>query len=139
MVLFNFFIFNRYAECISYIEWHRDSPIPNEEAKVVAGGVSTLLMLVQAMSPRGDAADFKSFRTSHYRLHYLETMTGFRFCLLTQPDASAEEYHKLLKDWYATIFLDLVVRDAKYSHAQGVMIQSSSFVNATQDYFRRHT
>ena len=136
-MLFTFYIFNRWAECISYIEWHRESPNTEGQNKLCSGLVSSLQLMMRMMTTRGDESEFRSMTTHDYRLHYLETITGFRFVLLSHPRHPTAQMHQLLKEFYSEVFVEWVVKDVKYSHQQGVMIESAQFLKETNDFMRK--
>ncbi|KAG8760826.1 TRAPP subunit bet5, partial [Ceratobasidium sp. 423] len=60
----------------------------DEEAKLVYGVLLSLRHMVQKLSGRPDEA-FSSYTTAMYKLHYFETMSGYKFIMLTDPSADA--------------------------------------------------
>ncbi len=52
---------------------------------------------------------FTSYRTPHYKLHLYETITGYRFVLLSDP--SADSLRFVLRQLYTGPFVDYVVRN----------------------------
>ncbi|CAE6540433.1 unnamed protein product [Rhizoctonia solani] len=60
----------------------------DEEAKLVYGVLLSLRHMVQKLSGRPDEA-FSSYTTAAYKLHYFETMSGYKFIMLTDPSADA--------------------------------------------------
>ena len=52
---------------------------------------------------------FTSYRTPHYKLHLYETLTGYRFVLLSDP--SSDSLRFVLRQLYTGPFLDFVVRN----------------------------
>ena len=52
---------------------------------------------------------FTSYRTPHYKLHLYETLTGYRFVLLSDP--SSDSLRFVLRQLYTGPFLDYVVRN----------------------------
>jgi len=57
--------------------------------------------------PRG--GQFQSYRTSAYKFHFYETLTGYKFILLSDPLADNMQF--VLKAIYSGPFLDFVVRN----------------------------
>lgn len=66
-----------------------------------------LCVVRQALTTREEA--FTSYRTPHYKLHLYETLTGYRFVLLS--DASTDSLRFVLRQLYTGPFIDYVVRN----------------------------
>jgi len=79
----------------------------DEEVKLVYGVVLSLKNMVKKISGRNES--FVSYRTSTYKLHFLETMSGYRFLLLSHP--AADSLRSALRQLYAGPFLEFVVRN----------------------------
>ncbi|CAD2107531.1 hypothetical protein YYG_00738 [Plasmodium vinckei petteri] len=56
--------------------------------------------------------NFNSFNTPLYKLHYFETLTAYKFVLITHKDMA--NLSDFLKDIYKTIFLDLIILNPLY-------------------------
>jgi hypothetical protein len=52
---------------------------------------------------------FTSFKTPSYKLHYFETLTGYRFILLSDP--SSDSLRFVLRQLYTGPFVEHVVRN----------------------------
>ena len=65
------------------------------------------LRLIEPCMTRG--GQFQSYRTSAYRFHFHETLTGYKFILLSDPLADNMQF--VLKAIYSGPFLDFVVRN----------------------------
>lgn len=52
---------------------------------------------------------FTSYRTPHYKLHLYETLTGYRFVLLSDP--SSDSLRFVLRQLYTGPFVEYVVRN----------------------------
>uniref|UniRef100_A0A7S4P1M2 Trafficking protein particle complex subunit n=1 Tax=Paramoeba aestuarina TaxID=180227 RepID=A0A7S4P1M2_9EUKA len=88
MEVFNLFIFNRRGDCLFYQQWDRtNAPLSlAEEQKLMFGLIYSLKSFVSKSSPQtGDT--FKYYKTSTYKLHFFESLTGIKFILLTEPGA----------------------------------------------------
>lgn len=72
---------------------------------------------------------FRSYTTSAYRLHYMETATGVRFVLLSDPkvDSLVDELSKLY-----SIYVDTAVKNPLYR--MGTLITCASFVDAVKSF-----
>ncbi len=60
-----------------------------------------------------DPCGFNSFATPHYRLHHLETPTGYRFVLTTDP--RIRDLREQLARIYRDIFLVYVLENPVYT------------------------
>ncbi|KAG9125459.1 mannosyl-oligosaccharide alpha-1,2-mannosidase, partial [Ceratobasidium sp. 392] len=77
----------------------------DEEAKLVYGVLLSLRHMAQKLSGRPDEA-FSSYTTSTYKLHYFETMSGYKFIMLTDPSADALRF--ILRQIYTGPFIEHV-------------------------------
>ncbi|CRG95573.1 trafficking protein particle complex subunit 1, putative [Plasmodium gallinaceum] len=57
--------------------------------------------------------NFNSFNTPFYKLHYFETLTAYKFVLITHKDTP--KLSNFLRDIYKTLFLDLIVFNPMYN------------------------
>ncbi|VWU48218.1 trafficking protein particle complex subunit 1, putative [Hepatocystis sp. ex Piliocolobus tephrosceles] len=57
--------------------------------------------------------NFNTFNTPLYKLHYFESLTAYKFVIIT--DKNVPSLSAFLKDIYKTIFLDLVVLNPLYN------------------------
>jgi len=57
----------------------------------------------------GKDEQFVSFKTSAYKLHLYETLSGYKFVMLSDPEA--ESLRTVLHSIYAGPFLEYVVRN----------------------------
>jgi len=75
---------------------------------------------------------FSSYRTPHYKLHLYETLTGYRFVLLSDPTADSLRF--VLRQLYTGPFVDFVVRDPLVemdSRTEGIDNEQVSCPNRT--------
>lgn len=79
----------------------------DEEAKLVYGVIFSLRNMVHKLSGRDEA--FVNYKTSAYKLHLFETLTGYKFVLFTDPGADSMRY--MLRQIYMGPFLEYVVRN----------------------------
>ncbi|KAI0250371.1 Sybindin-like protein [Lactifluus subvellereus] len=79
----------------------------DEEAKLVYGVVLSLRNMIKRLSGRDES--FVSYRTSTYKLHLFETISGYRFVMLSDPNA--ESLHFVMRSIYIGPFLEYVVRN----------------------------
>ncbi|ORY29511.1 Sybindin-like protein [Naematelia encephala] len=79
----------------------------DEETKLVYGVVLSMRNMVKKLSGRDET--FTSYRTNTYKLHLYETLTGYRFVLLSDP--STDSLRFVLRQIYVGPFVDYVVRN----------------------------
>ncbi|TXT10930.1 hypothetical protein VHUM_01681 [Vanrija humicola] len=79
----------------------------DEEAKLVYGVVLSLRNMVKKLSGKDEA--FTSYKTPQYRLHLYETLTGYKFVLLSDPFADSLRF--VLRQIYTGPFIECVVRN----------------------------
>ncbi|KAF8932857.1 TRAPP subunit bet5 [Haplosporangium bisporale] len=78
-----------------------------EEGKLVYGVVYSLRNLVKKLGKSHDG--FIAYKTSHYKLHYYETLTGLKFVLNSDP--GVESLQSALRQIYTQIYVELVVKN----------------------------
>ncbi|KAG8348653.1 putative Sybindin like family [Trypanosoma vivax] len=135
MTLYSIYIFNRYGDNIFYKQWHRTSAPQEGEAGLVAGFIYTLQHFSSQLSSSGEGG-FRAMQTPFYKLHYWETMTGYRVALLSDRSLKTELVQSVLKKLFSDIFQKTVTHDPNYSHAQGCVISSPAFSEALDEFLR---
>lgn len=115
------YIFNRYGELVFYSERRRESARQHGENKLVAGMLIQLQHFMQQLAAPSASADAKFYavRTSHYKLHAFEALTGYRFALLTDPHVTRQDGQKMLEEIYGKAFVEFVAKDPAYRHEKG--------------------
>ncbi|KAG8900243.1 TRAPP subunit bet5 [Tulasnella sp. 403] len=81
----------------------------DEEAKLVYGVLLSLRNMVKKLSGREET--FVCYRTSNYKMQLFETITGYKFVMLTDPSAANDLVRNGLRQIYIGPFLDHVVRN----------------------------
>jgi len=79
----------------------------DEEAKLVYGVVISLRNMIRKLSGRDE--QFVNYRTSTYKLHVFETVSGYKFVMLSDPNA--DSLRIVLRQIYVGPFLEYVVRN----------------------------
>jgi hypothetical protein len=79
----------------------------DEEAKLVYGVILSLRNMIKRLSGRDES--FVSYRTSTYKLHLFETVSGYRFVMLSDPNAESLRF--VMRSIYTGPFLEYVVRN----------------------------
>ena len=80
----------------------------DEEAKLVYGVVLSLRNMVKKLSGKQEEP-FLSYKTPSYRLHLFETLTGYRFVLLSDPQSESLRF--VLRQLYQGPFVEYVARN----------------------------
>ncbi|KAF9575433.1 TRAPP subunit bet5 [Mortierella alpina] len=78
-----------------------------EEGKLVYGVVYSLRNLVKKLGQSHDG--FIAYKTSHYKLHYYETLTGLKFVLNSDP--GVESLQQALRQIYTQFYVEHVVKN----------------------------
>lgn len=91
MTIYNLYFFNRKGTCLAYKEWCREKKSgisQEEEFKLVHGMLLSLRSFSHKLATRADQLPLvHSYRTSSYKMNYIETATGLKMVLNTDPDA----------------------------------------------------
>jgi len=113
-------------------------PVPtglpfDEEAKLVFGVVSSLRNMIKKLSGREES--FVSYRTSTYRLHLFETLSGYKFIMFSDPNTDSMRF--VLRQIYAGPFIEYVVRNPLMTmDSKEAGIDNEHFRNATDRLMR---
>lgn len=54
---------------------------------------------------------FVNYRTSTYKLHHYETISGYKFVMFTDPNIAADTIRFVLRQIYTSPFIEFVVRN----------------------------
>ncbi|KAF8929143.1 TRAPP subunit bet5 [Dissophora ornata] len=79
-----------------------------EEGKLVYGVVYSLRNLVKKLG-KSSQDGFIAYKTSHYKLHYYETLTGLKLVLNSDP--GVESLQQALRQIYTQLYVELVVKN----------------------------
>jgi len=108
----------------------------DEEAKLVYGVLLSLRNMVKKLSGREE--HLVNYRTSSYKFHLFETLSGYKFVLLSDPAADSLRF--VLRQLYTGPFLEYVVRNPLVrmdSHSHG--IDNEHFRAGTDRLIRSHS
>eukprot|EP01094_Clydonella_sp_ATCC50884_P018183 TRINITY_DN3314_c5_g1_i1.p3 TRINITY_DN3314_c5_g1~~TRINITY_DN3314_c5_g1_i1.p3 ORF type:complete len:141 (-),score=41.80 TRINITY_DN3314_c5_g1_i1:513-935(-) len=135
-MIYNLYVFDRAGTCLYYADWHRRNKSENLEGefKLVYGMLFLLKRFLTATSPSQDGdGSFDHFLTDTYRLHYFESATGVKFCLLSHPSVPDLRDH-LLGIYQAMV--DTVVKNPLYK--LGDPIECSLFKERVDQLISSH-
>lgn len=90
MTIYNLYFFNKNGLCIAYKEWSREklaSMPQDEEFKLVYGMLHSLRAFSCKLSTKEGQQHVLNYKTSVYCMNYMETATGIKIAINTDPDA----------------------------------------------------
>ena len=105
----------------------------DEEFKLVFGMLLSLRSFSTKLSTRGGAQLVRSYRTSAYKMNYLETGTLLKFILNTDPDAIG--INELLREIY-TQFVETALHNPAVDLTRE--IESELFHSRLDELVRNH-
>ncbi|KAI6205492.1 hypothetical protein M3Y94_00798400 [Aphelenchoides besseyi] len=136
MTIYNLYIFNKDGGCIVYKEWNREKRSEmsrEEEFKLVYGMLLSLRSFSTKLSTKGGTQLVRGYRTSAYKMNYLETGTLLKFVLNTDPDAVG--ISELLRDIYTT-FVETILRNPLVNTTEE--ISSELFYSRLDEVVKSH-
>ncbi|KAG8972645.1 TRAPP subunit bet5, partial [Tulasnella sp. 427] len=81
----------------------------DEEAKLVYGVILSLRNMTKKLTGRDET--FVNYRTSTYKLHHYETISGYKFAMFTDPNTATDAIRFVLRQIYTSPFIEFVVRN----------------------------
>eukprot|EP00808_Paulinella_micropora_P018584 g38748.t1 len=118
MTIYKLFIFDRQGTCLFYRAWGQkplSAKAIEQEKKLLFGLLYSVKDFVNKMSPRSlgatENAGWYSYTTSDYKLHYLETVSGLRFALTTDP--TSPSLQQTLRSIYH-LYVSIIVKNPLY-------------------------
>jgi trafficking protein particle complex subunit 1 len=134
MTVHSFYLFDRHGMCLCYREWSRTLKVhqPVDDQKTMFGMLFALRNFSSKLSPTPANGLPKYYATDVYALHYFETPTGLRFVLTTSKDFGAVDVARHLREIYADVFVDFVVKNPLY--VRGTPILSELFLTKLDAY-----
>ncbi|KPI90221.1 hypothetical protein ABL78_0603 [Leptomonas seymouri] len=136
MTLYSIYVFNRYGDTIYVKQWKRTSAVLHGEDGLVAGFVYTLQHISSQLSSI-QAGGLRAVQTPLYKIHYLETMTGYRVALFTDKGMSTTFVQDVLTELMKEVFTRRVTKNPFYRHAKGVLINGNEFEEGLEELFRQ--
>lgn len=144
MTIYSFFIFDRHCNCIYSREYsHR----PNDDGLINKNNGSDtsqllfgiLYSLKNMSSKLGDSTIsnvLKSFSTSKYRIHFMESLTGLKFVLIS--DNGIDNLQNVLFELYSNFYLRNVVHNAlsQVDFKDGETISNRNFIIETDKFLQ---
>ncbi|CBZ30839.1 conserved hypothetical protein [Leishmania mexicana MHOM/GT/2001/U1103] len=136
MTLYSIYVFNRYGDTIYTKQWRRTSAVQHGEDGLVAGFVYTLQHISSQLSST-QTGGLRAVHTPLYKVHYLETMTGYRVALFTDKAMSTALVQGTLTELLKDVFIRTVTKNPSYRHEKGMLVTGTEFEDAMEALFRR--
>ncbi|GET92806.1 hypothetical protein, conserved [Leishmania tarentolae] len=136
MTLYSIYVFNRYGDTIYAKQWKRTSAVQHGEDGLVAGFVYTLQHISSQLSST-QSGGLRAVHTPLYKVHYYETMTGYRIALFTDTEVNTALMQSTLAELLKDVFIRTVTKNPSYRHEKGVLVMGTEFEEAMEDLFRR--
>jgi len=161
MSVYSFYIFDRHTECIYSKRWNQRplsasikstqrqsgaSAISNgelpgvsgktlsneDDAKLIFGSIFSLRRMVRQLGGEDDS--FLSYRTGEYKLHYFETPTNLKFCMLT--DTRVGNMRTVLYQIWANLYVEYVVKSpiSPPEHPGGIGVANELFDGGLESF-----
>lgn len=133
--MYMMYIFHRNG-CLHYHEWYRPVKANRDDHKLMFGLVFSLKSFTAKMDPingnNSRGCSFHSFRTNTYKLTYMETPSGVKLILVSDPRSG--DLKEALKHIYNDIYVEFVVKNPLY--APGQPFRCELFTQALDAYVR---
>ncbi|KAJ1497737.1 TRAPP subunit bet5 [Coelomomyces lativittatus] len=139
-MIYHLYVFNRHCQCIYFHQFHnspdskfgfslnslngRLTSMPDEldeHCKLVYGVIYSVRNFVNKLKkeetpPLKDSvivenSPYTCFSTSHFKLHFLETLTRMQWVLVTSKDVNNQTIKKLLFSMYQEAYINFVVKN----------------------------
>lgn len=105
----------------------------SDTAKLLFGLIYSLKNLSSKLATSDSQNLLRSFSTGAYRVHFLESLSNYKFVLLS--DLDTENLQNALWDLYSTVFLKTVVHNALSPVEFGEnRISNASFIQQSDNY-----
>ncbi|VDN60347.1 unnamed protein product [Dracunculus medinensis] len=130
MTIYNFYLFNKDGCCVSYKEWKREK---EAEFRLMYGMLLSLRSFSSKLSTKSGQQQVKSYETNQYKMNYLETPSGLKMVLNTDPLASGiSELMRMIFQLY----VDIVVKNPLIDPSN--VISSEIFEKRLSELVEKH-
>lgn len=142
MTIYAFYIFDRHCNCIysreygpgneyGFLNKNNDSDV----AKLLFGMVYSLKNLALKLGSADSANFLRSFSTGYYRVHFLESLSNFKFALVS--DLAVDYLQDNLWHLYGNIFVKTVALNALSPVEFGESkITNANFTSQSDEYLQ---
>lgn len=110
--------------CIYHKEWNQpnDPKAKEDREHYLFGLLYSLRRTAMKMSPKDKPGQLSSLTTSGYKFHFYQTISGYMFVLLTQPQCA--NLREKLRLFFTQVFLPNVVMNPLYELYTNVNIDA---------------
>ena len=136
MTIYNIYVFSKDGACIFHHEWNKKKGTgmaKEEEYKLMYGMVYSIKSFASRMSPNSYKDGFLGYKTSTYYLHCLETPSGVKMVLNTDP-SPPPNVHAHLQHIYSHVYVQHAVKNPLVQLNQ--WIDSELFMSELDKYVR---
>eukprot|EP00916_Digyalum_oweni_P012437 GHVL01020585.1.p1 GENE.GHVL01020585.1~~GHVL01020585.1.p1 ORF type:complete len:133 (-),score=10.72 GHVL01020585.1:46-444(-) len=124
-MIYIFFIYYK-QKCLYNKSWMKNPHVVDD--KLLSGVLFSMKAFCNKIAL---SKTFRSFTTSQYKLQILETLSGYKFILFTDPNATDQT--EILKKFYHRVFVDELLDNPAYY--TGDTIENAMFNNSVEQYF----
>lgn len=136
MALYSIYLFNRYGDTIFSKQWKRASVVQHGEDGLVAGFVYTLQHISSQLSST-KVGGLRAIHTPLYKVHYYETMTGYRMAVFSDKALNTSLMQGVLMELLKDVLDRTVTKNPNYRHEQGMVITGTEFEEAMEALLRQ--
>ena len=133
-MLYSLYVFNRRGVCLFNKEWNglKREDEGGEFKRLIFGMLYSVNEMVDKMAPRKSGDGLLAIKTDSYTLHSYETLTGYRFILVT--DNAAGDLRQNLHHIYAQLWVECVVKSPVQDPTAGGRVGSPLFEQQLDKY-----
>ncbi|KAH8060355.1 FAD binding domain of DNA photolyase [Aureococcus anophagefferens] len=133
-MLYSLYVFNRRGVCLFNKEWNglKREDEGGEFKRLIFGMLYSVNEMVDKMAPRKSGDGLLAIKTDSYTLHSYETLTGYRFILVT--DNAAGDLRQNLHHIYAQLWVECVVKSPIQDLSTGKKVGSPLFEHQLDAY-----
>ena len=133
-MLYDLYVFNRRGVCLFDKQWNgkkRDDE-EGEFKRLIFGMLYSVKEMTEKMAPRKNDDGLLAIKTDSCTLHSYETLTGYRFVLVT--DNAAGDLRQNLHHIYAQLWVECVVKSPIQDLSTGEKVGSPLFEHQLNAY-----
>lgn len=142
MTIFALYIFDRHCNCIYSREYSQTNDLgavnknnDSDMTQLLFGMLYSLKSLSLKLGGTDSLNLLRSFSTGHYRVHFLETLSNYKFALVS--DLATDNLQANLWELYSNIFVKTVVFNALSPVEFGEnKISNSNFITESDNYLK---
>lgn len=143
MTIYSFYIFDRHCSCIYSREFSHcadkearlNQNNESDIAKLLFGTLFGLKNLTLKLGGSLANNSLRSFCTGTYRVHFFETLSNFKFVVVT--DLGVEILQPQIQQLYSVVFINNIVMNALSPvEFGGLKITNDSFIRLSDEFLR---